>query len=469
MAAGAATTGAKRIGRPPKPRKITVQLYTPHPGQVAIHESGARFKVVNCGRRFGKTLMAVNELLKFALEQREVLCWWVAPTYKQSKIAYRLMRKALASILSGKNEAEMRLELINGSVIECRSCDKPDNLRGEGLHLLVVEEAAMIPDGTWFGVLRPMLSDTNGRAIFISTPKGRNWFYVMYQRGLDPLQADYESFTRPSSSNPYIDPEEIETARQDLPEDFFEQEYMAVFRDNASAAFKGIDACIGGELELPQPGVVYEIGYDVAKHRDYSVMTVFNCHTQHVDAYYRINNTDYTAQVEMLADLSLAYNNAHVLMDCTGVGAAVMEMVQTKGIAVDGYLYTNTSKGELISSLIVGIQHRALSFPDIPTLVAELRGMQIKYTPSRLIQYEAPSGGTDDFVNSLALAYLAGKTVAIPMPFAIVSSKRASSLPKTYTPGKDEMADEEAEQLARRQHLMGRFLQEVHIVRGGRR
>ena len=452
-----------------KTRTISVQLYTPHEGQIAIHESTARFKTVNCGRRFGKTLCGVNEELKFALENADVMCWWVAPTYKQSKIAYRLMRRALSEILSGKNEQELRLELINGSVIECRSTDKPDNLRGEGLHFLVVEEAAMIPDSTWFGVLRPMLSDTNGRAMFISTPKGRNWFYVMYQRGLDPLQTEYESFTRPSSANPYIDPEEIEQAREDLPEDYFEQEYMAVFRDNASAAFKEIDGCIAGELRLPQPGVIYEIGYDVAKHKDFSVMTVFNTHTQHVDAYYRINNTDYTAQVETLYELSLAYNNAHVLMDCTGVGAAVMEMVAAKGIAVDGYLYTNTSKDKLISELIVGIQHRAFSFPDIPILVSELRGMQIKYSPSRLIQYEAPSGGTDDFVNSLGLAYHAGKASIIPMPFAIVSSKRQTGLPQAYKPGKGEMRDEEEEQLARRQQVVGRFLQEVHIVRGGRR
>lgn len=444
-------------------KHIVVRLYTPHSGQLEVHESNARFRVVNCGRRFGKTTMAANDEMKFALDHAEVLCWWVAPTTRQARISYRLMKRALKDILTKHNDTDMRMELPNGSVIECRSCDDPDNLRGEGIHFLVVEEAAMIPDATWFSVLRPMLSDTNGRAMFISTPKGRNWFYTLFQRGLDPLLKDYESFTRPTSSNPYIDPKEIEDAQRDMPADLFEQEYLAVFRDNASSAFKGIDACITGDLCDPVSGVVYEIGYDVAKFQDFSVMAVLNTRTQHLDAYYRINNTDYTAQVDTLAEICTAYNDAHVLMDSTGVGAAVMEMVQGKGIAVDGYLYTNTSKGALISDLIVGIQHRAVTFPDIPILVAELRAMQVKYTASRLLQYEAPPGGTDDFVNALGLAYHAGKTAG-PVPYALASASRPQQhLPAKHEAG-DNASDDERERIARRQETVAQFLRDVHIT-----
>jgi hypothetical protein len=320
------------------------------------------------------------------------------------------MKRALKEVLVKHSDTDLRLEIINGSVIECRSCDKPDNLLGEGIHLLVVDEAAMLPDSTWFNVLRPMLSDTNGKAIFISTPKGRNWFYTMYLRGLDPLQKDYESFTRPTSANPYIDPEEIAHAKEDLPEDVYEQEYLAEFKENAAGAFRGIDACIEGELQEPRPGVIYEIGYDVAKHRDFSVITVLNTSTQHVDWWYRVNHVDYVVQVQDLKDIAMRYNNAHVLMDATGVGDAVMEMARLVGVTVDGFLYTNTSKTNLIGDLIVGIQHRAITFPDIPVLVGELRAMQVKYLPSRLVQYEAPPGYTDDGVHSLGLCYKAGAT-----------------------------------------------------------
>lgn len=444
------TTIAKPVQR------YKVILYTPHPGQVTVHQSKARFRVVNCGRRWGKTFFACNEEVKFALDNAGVLCWWVAPVYRQAKIAYRLMKKALKEVLFHQSDTDLRLELINGSVIECRSCDSPDNLRGEGIHFLVVEEAAMLPDDTWFKVLRPMLSDTNGRAIFISTPKGHNWFYTMYQRGLDPLQKDYESFTRPTSNNPYIDPEEIEDAKRDLPEDVYEQEYLAVFKDSSAGAFRNIDACVQGELHEPEPGITYEVGFDVAKHQDYSVMTVFNTATQHVDWWHRLNHTDYVEQIEDLKEITINYNNAHVLMDCTGVGAAVMEMAKSKDINVDGYLYTNTSKTALIGELIVAIQHISLTFPDIPVLVGELRAMQRKYTPSGLIQYEAPSGGTDDFVNSLALSYHAGAT-AMAIPLAVSGqSRQQEGIPQKH--------DVNDEAIMKRQEMASRILGEIQLT-----
>lgn len=433
-------------------RKYIIKLYTPHVGQIPIHASHARFRVICCGRRWGKTTFAANDEMKFALDNAEVLCWWVAPTARQAKIAYRLMKRALRDITERHNDTDMRLELANGSVIECRSCDDPDNLRGEGIHYMVVEEAAMLPDATWYGVLRPMLSDTNGKAVFIFTPKGYNWCHTLYQRGLDPLQPDYESFSRPTSTNPYIDPKEIEDAKHDLPEDFFEQEYLALFKENGAGAFKNIDGCIAGTLLPASKGMTYEIGFDVAKHRDFSVMSVFNVNTQHLDWYYRVNHTDYTVQIDTLKELSDTYNAAHVLMDCTGVGAAVMEMVKGRGIPVDGFLYTNTSKAELIGEMIVGMQHRAFTYPDIPVLIGELRAMQIKYSPSRLIQYEAPAGGTDDFVNSLGLAYRAGKT-ALPIALVAAGSHADTALPVAH--------ETDDERLQARMNINARVLRQV--------
>lgn len=429
------------------PRKYVVKLYTPHPSQVEVHKSNARFRVVNCGRRWGKTYFACNEEVKFALDNPGVLCWWAAPIYRQAKIAYRLMKRALIEVIAKHIDTDLRLELINGSVIECKSCDNPDNLRGEGVHFLVVEEAAMLPDSTWFDVLRPMLSDTNGKAVFISTPKGRNWFYTMFQRGLDPLLKDYASFTRPTSDNPHIDPQEIEDAKRDTPDDTFQQEYLAIFLLSGAGCFKGVDACIQGELHDPEPGIIYEVGYDVAKFNDYSVMTVLNTSTQHVDWWYRINHTDYVEQVSDLKQITTRYNNAHVLMDCTGVGAAVMEMVKLAGIDVDGYLYTNTSKTALIGDLIVAIQNVAITFPDIPVLVGELRTMLRKQLPSGLVQYEAPSGGTDDGVNSLGLAYNAGCT-RVPIPLVLSGKSSRDEMMPTRHESKDDAIIRRQEQMA---------------------
>lgn len=438
------------------PRRYQVRLYTPHPGQIPLHDSKARFKVVNCGRRFGKTLFACNEQVKFALDHNGVLCWWVAPVYRQAKIAYRLMKRALREVLEKWSDTDLRLEIINGSVIECRSCDSPDNLRGEGIHHLVVEEAAMLDGDTWYKVLRPMLSDTNGRAIFISTPRGRNWFYHMHQRGTDPLQKDYESFTCPTSANPYIPREEIEDAKKDLPEDVYEQEYEAVFHEESAGAFRGIANCIEGELRNPIPGVFYEIGWDVAKRRDFSVLSVMNISTMHIDHWYRTNQVDYTIQIEKAKEISIFYNNAHILMDSTGVGDAVLEMARNKGINADGYEYYGNGKKTLIEKLIVGIEHRCLTFPDIPVLVNELRIMQCKYTPGRMIQYEAPPGMHDDTVNSLALAYMSASAGgAIPIATS-GQGNRDEHMPRAH-----ETKDEAIQQ---RQDQMRRLLGDIQIT-----
>src|SRR5262245_49484005 len=95
--------------------EVTVQLYSPHPGQVPVHKSRARFRVVPCGRRFGKTYLGCNEFIKFACEHENVLCAWVAPTYRQTKIAYRLIKNALADLVSHKSDSELILELPNMS------------------------------------------------------------------------------------------------------------------------------------------------------------------------------------------------------------------------------------------------------------------------------------------------------------------------------------------------------------------
>jgi hypothetical protein len=371
---------------------------------------------MNCGRRFGKTIAAANEVCKFACEHENTLSWWVAPTYRQARIAYRQMKKALAALTIRSSDAELRIELINGSVIECRSADNPDNLRGEGLHMLVVEEAAMLPAKTWYEILRPMLSDTNGRAVFISTPKGRNWFYEIFQRGLDPLRTEYASFTFPTSVNPYVPAEEIENARQDLPEDTFRQEYLAEFLEESAGVFRGIDACIYGEYiaEEPQPGHQYFMGWDVAKYHDFSVMTVIDAFTNRVVYFYRTNQTSYEVQIKKAAEIANRYN-AYVLQDVTGVGDPILESLKAL-VGADGYLFTNASKKILVEHLQLAFQHRTISIPNIAVLIAELRVFEYKFNPvTRVVTYGAPDNAHDDCVISLALAYFAAARPHVPL------------------------------------------------------
>lgn len=388
---------------------ITVQLYSPHPGQVPVHKSKARFRVVPCGRRFGKTYLGCNEIIKFCCEHNNILGAWVSPTYRQSKIAFRLIKNALASLSSHKSDSELTLELPNGSRMMFCSSDNYDALRGNGIHFLVIDECGDVEEKAWTEVLRPCLSDTRGKALFLGTPKGRNFFYMLYHRGLDPMYPDWESFHAPSSSNPYIPPEEIEAARKELPEDAYAQEYLAEFLEESAGVFRRIDGIIEGELDLdymPVYGHEYILGWDHAKYNDYSVITLIDATARKVVWWDRFNQIDYTYQVKKVVAVAKKFK-AFVLMDSTGAGDVVFELLRENYSNCDGYLFNNTSKKILIETLQLGIQDKAFTMPNIPVVVSELRQFEYHLSPSRNIIYSAPDGCHDDCVISLALGWYA--------------------------------------------------------------
>ena len=160
----------------------TVQINAlPHPGQAEVHNTDARFKILAAGRRWGKTRLGVNECLDVASQGGRA--WWVSPSYKTSEVGWRPLRR-----LGGKIGAEVRkvdrmVNLPGGGSVQVRSADDPDSLRGEGLDFVVLDEIAFMKEEAWTEALRPALSDRQGKALFISTPKGHNWFWRLYQRG----------------------------------------------------------------------------------------------------------------------------------------------------------------------------------------------------------------------------------------------------------------------------------------------
>ncbi len=418
-------------GKPATPRIVRVKLYAPHTGQKKIHRSKKRFRVVACGRRYGKTLLACNEIVGFALSHSNANCAWVAPWFRQSKVAYRLIRRAFAKsgnqVIVNKSDSELRLEFANGSVIQFFSAENHNNIRSEGYHFIVIDEAgdALRDPAVWFDSIRATLTDTDGQAVIIGTPKGRNLFFQLFARGEDPAFEEWESFHAPTSDNPCIPAKEIEAAKQELPEDSFVQEYLARFLEGGAGVFKGIDACIAGTLDPEYEritGHLYSIGFDPAKYQDYSVLTLIDASTKQVVGWMRINQIDYTIQLQMVADIAAKFG-AHVLMDMTGVGDPLLEQLQIlagqMGFTAEGYLFTNASKKALIESLQLGIQNRDISFPDIPVLVNELRIFEYVMTKARQLSYSAPKGAHDDAVISLALAYMLAKQPRGPMAWSV--------------------------------------------------
>jgi predicted phage terminase large subunit-like protein len=203
-----------------------------HPGQQRILESRARHRVISAGRRFGKTLLAIEWLT--LMKGGAIDGWPVAffsPTYKLLLDVWSDMERTLKPITSKINKTEMRLELITGGKIDFWTLADQDAGRGRKYKRIVIDEAAHARylKEAWERAIAPTLTDYQGEALFISTPNGLNFFHDLYQRGERDDYPDWASFHMATRVNPHIKPEEIERARQDLPELVFAQEYLAEF------------------------------------------------------------------------------------------------------------------------------------------------------------------------------------------------------------------------------------------------
>jgi phage terminase large subunit len=201
-----------------------------HDAQLEVARDTHRYRIVCAGRRFGKSILADLVILKWGLNDIG-LYWIVSPTYKQSKqIHWRQLQQIIPQdwILK-KNEVELSITLRNGAIIELKGAENPDALRGVKLKGLVIDEIASIHNWSWLWaeVLRPTLTDYQSPVLFISTPKGYNHFFDLYQKGLQG--GEYKSWKFTSYDNPYIKKEEIDAAKKDLTIDQFSQEYMAEF------------------------------------------------------------------------------------------------------------------------------------------------------------------------------------------------------------------------------------------------
>jgi len=194
-----------------------------------VWDSSNRFKLLCSGRRFGKTYLCITRLICWALEKPGSLNWYVTANYRMAKqIAWRQL-KAMAptELVVKRNESDLSIEFVNGSIVALRGADNEDSLRGVSLASLVIDEAAYVKQTAWEMVLRPALSDQGGPAWFITTPAGLNWFHDLWEHAQE--QPDWETFSYTTVQGGNVKAEEIEAARRTLDERTFRQEYLASF------------------------------------------------------------------------------------------------------------------------------------------------------------------------------------------------------------------------------------------------
>jgi len=213
-------------------------------GQQELVDCDARFRILIAGRRFGKSYLCMREMAKAASQKPNQKVWYISPSYRMSKqIIWEPLKSKLQELkwVKKTNEAEMTITLLNGSTISLKGADNWDSLRGVGLNAVILDEFADIKEEAWTEVLRPTLSDTGGWAMFCGTPKGLNWAYDLYQRGQDPNEQNWQSFSFTTLDGGRVPEQEVESARRDLDERTFRQEYEAVFSNYSGIVYYSFD------------------------------------------------------------------------------------------------------------------------------------------------------------------------------------------------------------------------------------
>lgn len=386
-------------------RTISVTLPPLHPGQRAVVGDPHRFKVLACGRRWGKTRLGSALCIADALQGGR--SWWVAPSYKVANVGWRLMTQLAAQIPGAEiRRGDRAVVMPNGGEAWVRSADNPDSLRGEGLNFVVLDECAFMKGDAWSEALRPALSDRKGRAMFISTPKGHNWFWRLWVRGQGDGSAEWQSYHFPTANNPFIDQSEIDAAQGGMPDRTFRQEYLAEFIDDAGGVFRGVAAAATAQgQDKATPGHQYVFGVDWAQQHDFTAITVMDATTRQLVALDRFNKVDYAVQRGRLTALYERFRPVQIIAELNSIGQPVVEQLQRDGLPVQGFMTTNATKATAIDALALAFERGDIAILDDPVLVGELQAYEMQPLPSGLRRYSAPDGMHDDTVMSLAMAW----------------------------------------------------------------
>jgi hypothetical protein len=419
-------------------KRNRLHLPAPHSIEQELYISSMAPITACCwGTKAGKTFGSTEWQTKYAWKNGggdTQPHWWVAPIYRQAKIAVRLMKLFLPNDPERVRhlKTENRIEILDtgGNVhaaIEFRSGDDPDSLQGDGVRSVVVDEADRMKRDSWESLLTT-ITKTKAPVRVISSPKRRNWFYELCRQGMKlsaeekrRLHAGDRSVSKagvyymncPTRINPYVDPEEIERFKSLLPERAFRCYYLAEFPESDGLVFTNINAVFDGNIRFekdPLPGDMYIAALDLAKHGDYTQLVIGSATRKVIVKVLRWRDGGWEGSWRRALKEAEHYNCADTIIDATTYGDPVLESMQNSDSPchVTGYNFTGTSKGPLIQNLVLGIERADLHIPYEPYSYyckEELEVYEFDMSESGHIKYGAPDGQHDDFVTALALWY----------------------------------------------------------------
>lgn len=402
--------------------------FTPRPYQLPLlkaWDAGIKRFIIVWHRRSGKDKTIVSQLPKKMFE-RKGLYFYFLPTYTQAnkviwkgsdKEGFRFLDHFPKEIIKNINDTEMRIELINGSIVQFVGADNIDRIVGTNPIGVIFSEYSLMKPKVW-EYIRPILAENGGWAGFIFTPRGMNHAFALLQMAKDSPEWFVQVLTVDDTEA--LPKEVLDIERAEMPQDLFEQEYYCKFIEGAGQFFKRINDCLIEEREGFEPHHRYQIGVDLGKYQDYTVITVIDLNTFNVLKQDRFNQIDWNLQKAKIEAIYHKYDKPLIYMDSTGLGDPIYDDLLKRGMRVEGYKFTEQSRKDLLNNLAIKLEQGKIRIPDNEVLKGELQSFHYELRgDTGKVKLVVPEGLHDDTVFSLALACWNIPENPLPLPGSV--------------------------------------------------
>jgi len=401
----------------------TIQIpynYTPREHQLELLSAPQRFKVAVWHRRAGKSKTALNQQIARALKTKGVFYYFL-PTYRQSKAVMwdSLVKEHIPlEVVEKINDSELAVYYVNGSIQRFAGCEDIDKHRGINTADVVFDEYAEISEKMWTVIIQPILRENKGTATFIFTPKGLNHAWRLVQLAKENPKEWFVSIKDVNDTKVFTG-DELNEIKRNTPIDLFEQEYYVKFIEGAGQFFKRISSNLIEETEKIEPGHIYQMGVDLAKYQDYTVITLIDLNTFNVLKQERFNQIDWNLQKAKIEALYHKYGKPLIYIDSTGVGDPIYEDLLKRGLRAEAYKFTEQTRKDLLVNLALKLEQGIIRIPDNEILKSELQSFRYELTETGRTKIVVPEGLHDDAAISLALAVWNMPSNPIPLPGSV--------------------------------------------------
>lgn len=392
-----------------------------------------RFAALVWHRRAKKSRSALNkQVMRIMARTEPGVCYYVLPTYRQAK---QVIWDALINdhippeLYEKKNDSELAIYYKNGVIQRFVGSEDPDKHRGTNPFDVVFDEYAEQTAVIWEAIFQPVLMENGGTATFVFTPKGKNHAWKLLQMAKDnPLWFVSEKGVKDTSVFGKVELAEIQ---RNTPSALFAQEYEIAFNEAAGAFFRRIQNNLYDKEQQQSEYGDFQLGVDLAKYQDFTVITPFNLNTFRAYVQDRFNQIDWNLQKARIEATALRYK-ARVKIDATGVGDPVVEDLKSRGLNItdeDAIKFTEVTRMNLLNHLAMMLEQDKIQIPNDQGLIDELESFQYSLSPLGKIKVGVPEGLHDDRVFSLALAVW-GASNPVPIDMHLHNPRFANREPE---------------------------------------